>query len=161
MVRYDKNTMACSEIAMADFDVVRSTISTKCCKGLICVYGPPGSGKTTLLQRIEKAFDGKTVLRAGVETLIQDLVTALVGNNESEFLCKYLDKDKLLIDNLWLLEKHQTTATEILCLLEKRIRNGSLTILTSDISQEEWNEKNAMIGNFLASAQSITLNPDV
>ena len=146
---------------MDNFDVVGEMMKSRCCISLICVYGPPGSGKTTLLQRIEKTFDGKTVLRAGVETLIQDLVTALESDNESEFVCKYLDKDKLLIDNLWLLEKHQTTATEILCLLEKRIRNGSLTILTSDISQEEWNEKNTMIGNFLASAQSITLNQEV
>ena len=142
-------------------DVVGEVIKARCSNSLICVYGSTGSGKTTLLQELEKTFNGEKVLRVGVESLTHDLVTALESDNKSEFLRKCLDKDCLLIDNFWLLENRKSTATEILRLLEKRIRNGDLTVLTSDISQEEWNEKNVMIADFLASAQSITLNPEV
>ncbi len=142
-------------------DIVECFFDNVYSNSLICVYGPTGSGKTALLQRIEKTFGGEKVLRVGVESLTQDLVSALESGNKTKFLHKYLDKSCLLIDNLWLLKNRKSTATEIISMLAKRIRGGGLTILTSDIPQQEWNEKNIMIADLLASAQSITLNPDV
>jgi chromosomal replication initiator protein len=125
---------------------------------LICLYGTSGSGKTRLLQTMENSLSGEGVLRAGVEAIVRELVDSLRYAEMTEFRQKYLTVENLLVDNLWVLENRSSAAGEICQLLRRRQRAGKLTVVASDIPEQEWIARDSKVAQLLAGGQSVSLS---
>jgi chromosomal replication initiation ATPase DnaA len=124
---------------------------------LICLYGASGSGKTRLLQAMENALSGDGVLLAGAESIVWEMVASLRYSELTEFRQKYLGVENLLVDNLWVLESRPVTAVEICRLLRERQEAGKLTVVASDLPEQEWSARNSKVAQLLAGGQCVQL----
>lgn len=126
-------------------------------ESLICLYGPSASGKTRLLQAMESALAGEGVLRAGAEAIIWEMSDSLRYAAMDAFRQKYLEVENLLVDNLWVLESRPVIAGEICRLLRERQETGKLTVVASDIPEQEWSARNNKVAQLLAGGQRAQL----
>jgi chromosomal replication initiator protein len=126
-------------------------------ESLICLYGPSACGKTRLLYAMEEALGGAGVLRTGAEAIIREMTDSLRYAAMDAFRQKYLEVENLLVDNLWVLERQPVTADEICRLLRERQEAGRLTVVASDIPEQEWSDRNNKVAQFLAGGQSVVL----
>lgn len=124
---------------------------------LICLYGVSGSGKTRLLRAMENALSVEGVLRTGAETIIWEMTDSLRYAAMDAFRQKYLEVENLLVDNLWVLESKPLTAGEICRLLRERQATGKLTVVASDIPEQEWSARNSKVAQLLAGGQRVQL----
>lgn len=130
-------------------------------KNLLCLHGPSGSGKSRILMTIERglakrAGAGKT-LRAGTESLIDEITGAFRAGEMSDFRKKWEEVDCLLLDNLWVLASRPVTAREISRLLRQRIEHGRLSIVASDLSLDDWRKMSPEIAELIAASENIRL----
>lgn len=126
-------------------------------KSLICLYGPSACGKTRLLYAMEEALGGTRVLRAGAEGIIREMTASFRYASMNAFRQKYLEVENLLVDNLWVLEGKQVTANLVCRLLRERQEAGKLTVVASDIPEQEWRARDSNVAQFLAGGQSVVL----
>jgi chromosomal replication initiator protein len=126
-------------------------------KSLICLYGPSASGKTRLLQAMERALADEGVLLAGAEAIVWEMTDSFRYAAMDAFRQKYLEVENLLIDNLWVLDNKPVTAGEICRLLRERQETGKLTVVASDIPEQEWNARNSSVAQLLACGQRVQL----
>ena len=124
---------------------------------LICLYGPSACGKTRLLNAMEDALGGTGVLRTGTESIIWEMADSLRYAAMDAFRKKYLEAENLLVDNLWVLERRPIMSDEICRLLRERQEAGRLTVVVSDIPEQEWAGKNNKVAQLLADGQSVVL----
>jgi len=124
---------------------------------LIFLFGAPGSGKTRLLQEMESVLTEKGVLRTGAQAIIWEMCDSLRYAEMTEFRRKYLEIENLLVDNFWVLQDKPVTASEICGIVRERQQAGKLTVVASDISQEEWKTRNGRVGDLLAEGRSVHL----
>jgi chromosomal replication initiation ATPase DnaA len=126
-------------------------------QALICLYGPSASGKTRLLKAMENALGGEGVLRTGAEAILWEMTHSLRYVAMDAFRQKYLGVKNLLVDNLWVLESRPVAAGEVCRLLHERQEAGKLTVVASDIPQQEWSARNSKVAQLLAGGQSVKL----
>jgi chromosomal replication initiator protein len=130
-------------------------------ESLICLYGPSASGKTRLLQAMESALADEGVLRAGAEAIVWEMTDSLRYAAMEAFRRKYLEVESLLVDNLWVLDNKPVTAGEICRLLRERQEAGKLTVVASDISEQEWKIRNGRVADLLAGGRGVHLGENV
>jgi chromosomal replication initiation ATPase DnaA len=70
---------------------------------------------------------------------------------------KQLEVENLLLDNLWVLEGKPVTAGEMCSLLRERQGAGRLTVVASDILEQDWSARNSKVAQLLAGGQSVQL----
>ncbi len=121
---------------------------------LICLYGPSGAGKTRLLMALEEALNSEGALRTGAEVMAGDVAASVRDPGMEDFRRKYLLVENLLIDNLWVLQNKPVPAREISRLVGDRQKAGKLTVLASDLSEQEWAERSSDIARLLADCKS-------
>ena len=124
---------------------------------LICLYGASGSGKTRLLQAMEEALSSMEVLRTGAEAIIWEMTDSLRYAEMTEFRRKYLRVENLLVDNFWVLKNKLVTASEICGLVREWQQSGKLTVVASDIYEQEWKIRNGRVADLLAGGRSVHL----
>jgi chromosomal replication initiation ATPase DnaA len=110
---------------------------------------------------MENALSSEGVLRTGVESIIWEMVATHSYAGMTVFRQKYLGLENLLIDNLWVLEKKPATTAEICRLIRNRQKVGKLTVVASDISEQQWAARNCEVAQLLASGQSVRLGGPV
>lgn len=126
-------------------------------ESLICLYGPSACGKTRLLYAMEAALGGAGVLRTGAEAIIREMTDSLRYAAMDAFRHRYLEVENLLVDNLWVLDGKPVTAGEICRLLRERQEAGRLTVVASDIPEQEWRARDSKVAQFLVGGQSVVL----
>ena len=124
---------------------------------LICLFGALGSGKTRLLQELENTWSSTGVLRAGAQSMVSELCSSLSIEGMRAFRDKYPACDKLLVDNLWVLEKIPAASAEICRILRERQHSGKLTLVASDFTREDWTFRSQNIAQLLAGGTSVHL----
>jgi chromosomal replication initiation ATPase DnaA len=106
---------------------------------------------------MEDALGGTGVLRTGTESIIWEMADSLRYAAMDAFRKKYLEVENLLVDNLWVLERRPIMSDEICRLLRERQEAGRLTVVVSDIPEQEWAGKNKKVAQLLADGQSVVL----
>jgi chromosomal replication initiation ATPase DnaA len=106
---------------------------------------------------MEAVLDGAGVLRIGTEAIIREMIVSLRYAALNAFRQKYLEVENLLVDNLWVLERWPAAADEICRLLRERQAAGRLTVVASDIPEQEWRARDSKVAQFLTGGKSVIL----
>lgn len=126
---------------------------------LITLCGTNGSGKTRSLKAIEQQLRADQVICIGAETLVDEVVTGVRNRLAIEGLFKhYREIDTLLIDNLWVLASRPYVSKTIRELVEARIENAMLTVLSSDLNFDQWSASQPEMTWLLASGTMVQLS---
>jgi chromosomal replication initiation ATPase DnaA len=126
---------------------------------LITLFGTNGSGKTQSLKAIEQQLRSDQVIRIGVETLVDEVVTGVRNRLPIEELLKhYREIDTLLIDNLWVLASRPHVSKTIRELVEARIANAMLTVLSSDLNFYQWSARQPEMTSLLSRGTMVQLS---
>ena len=126
---------------------------------LLFLYGRSGAGKTRLLQLIEGNMQGmQPTLRVGSERFVDELVQSLRLRSCSELFNKYATIENLLLDNLWIFRSHPCAAIDMGRLIQARMAGGKLTIIASDLPQQDVIRAFPGIGNCLKTADAVHVN---
>lgn len=126
-------------------------------ESLICLYGPSACGKTRLLYAMEEALGDADVLRTSAEVIVSEMTDSLRDAAMTTLRRKYLEVDNLLVDNLWVLESRPVVAEGVCRLLRERHDTGKLTVVASEIPEQDWRGRNVHVAQFLAGGQSVVL----
>ena len=124
----------------------------------LCVFGANGVGKTRLLRSIEQCRLEGDVIRAGTETLVDEMIRSL-GHYRGldKWRQCYTTVNTLLLDNFWVLAGRPHAAEVICHLIRDRRDAGKLTAVASDLPLKKWIEKNPDIARLLMEGTSIHL----
>jgi chromosomal replication initiation ATPase DnaA len=122
-------------------------------KTFLYISGRNGTGKTCLLLAMEKALVERSgrgsVIRAGTETLVDEMVSGLGGSGMEPFLEKYGKVENLLVDNYWVLARRPHAARILAQLFHDRISMGRLTVTASDLPPTQVNGVNDLFAEAL------------
>jgi chromosomal replication initiation ATPase DnaA len=122
-------------------------------KTFLYISGRNGTGKTCLLLAMEKALVERSgrgsVIRAGTETLVDEMVSGLGGSGMEPFLEKYGKVENLLVDNYWVLARRPHAARILAQLFHDRISMGRLTVAASDLPLTQVNGVNDLFAEAL------------
>jgi chromosomal replication initiation ATPase DnaA len=126
---------------------------------LITLFGTNGSGKTQSLKAIEQQLRADQVIRIGVETLVDEVVTGVRNRLSTEEIFKHYRKiDTLLIDNLWVLASRPYVSKIIRDFVKARIANAMLTVLSSDLNFDQWSASQPEMTWLLARGTMVQLS---
>lgn len=105
------------------------------------LYGPSGVGKTHLAQAIGRTvierYPQKKIVYTSSEGFMNDMVKAIRSNRNREFRIKYREANVLIIDDVQLISKWETTKMEIFNTFNELQNNGSQIILIADRRPED------------------------
>jgi chromosomal replication initiation ATPase DnaA len=125
----------------------------------IALFGSNGAGKTRLLKAIESHVPGGLVEHIGAETMVEEIVAGLrFGSKLLPALNRFQVIDTLLIDNLWILASRPHVTEYISALLKERQKEGLLTVVASDLSVEQWMEKQPALTETLKGSVKVLLS---
>ena len=109
-----------------------------------------------MLELMERQLSQQSKLRVGVETFQADYVSDLLARS-TEILYRYRNVKHLFLDNLWLLQSRPALASALCDILQQRRAAGKMTVVTSDLELEAWQNHCPQLAAILSEAESFRL----
>lgn len=112
----------------------------------LLIYGIPGNGKTYATCCIANALieKGTPVICVGINSILQRIQSTYNSygrEGESNIIRSFTNADLLIIDDLGVEQKTEWSVTRIYNIIDSRYRNGLPTIITTNLSLNELEEK--------------------